>query len=88
MTSRYRGENAVPFSPKGMGIAPIIELSVVNEISLIADPPPFSWFWIKRIALNHPQCPSPTKEFPPKHHLLHHAQLVQDHSGASDTKAG
>src|SRR5258708_4954407 len=55
MTSRYRGENAVPLSPRGMGIAPIIDLSVVNETSLIADPPPFSWFWIKRIALNCPQ---------------------------------
>src|SRR2546423_5228396 len=29
MTSRYRGENAVPFSLKGVGIAPTIELSVV-----------------------------------------------------------
>jgi hypothetical protein len=38
-----------------MGIAPIIDLSVVNETSLMADPPPFSWFWIKRIALNRAQ---------------------------------
>ena len=29
MTSRYRGEKAVPFSLKGVGIAPTIELSVV-----------------------------------------------------------
>jgi len=31
MTSRYRGENAVPLSPRGVGIAPTIELSVVIE---------------------------------------------------------
>jgi hypothetical protein len=30
MTSRYRGENAVPFSLKGVVIAPTIELSVVS----------------------------------------------------------
>ena len=29
MTSRYRGENAVPLSLKGVGIAPTVELSVV-----------------------------------------------------------
>jgi hypothetical protein len=35
MTSRYRGENAVPlFTEDGMGIAPIIKLSVVNGTSV------------------------------------------------------
>jgi len=29
LTSRYRGENAVPLSLKGVGIAPTVELSVV-----------------------------------------------------------
>ena len=29
MTSRYRGENAVPLSLQGVGIAPTIELAVV-----------------------------------------------------------
>ena len=29
MTSRYRGENAVPLSLKGVGIAPTVEPSVV-----------------------------------------------------------
>jgi hypothetical protein len=29
MTSRYRGENAVPFSLKGVGIPPTVGLSVV-----------------------------------------------------------
>ncbi len=34
MTSRYRGENAVPFSLKGVGIAPTVELSVVIGLSV------------------------------------------------------
>src|SRR2546429_7952433 len=34
MTSRYRGEKAVPFSLKGMGITPIVERSVVSGIDV------------------------------------------------------
>ena len=34
MTSRYRGEKAVPFSLKGMGIPPIVERSVVSGIDV------------------------------------------------------
>src|SRR5258708_35070400 len=39
-TSRYREENAVPFSLKGVGIAPTIELSVVigMGIPLLSSP--------------------------------------------------
>jgi hypothetical protein len=33
-TSRYRGEKAVPFSLKGMGITPIVERSVVSGIDV------------------------------------------------------
>src|SRR5713226_7530158 len=34
MTSRYRGEKAVPLSLKGVGIAPTVELSVVIGMSV------------------------------------------------------
>ncbi len=45
MTSRYRGENAVPLSLQGVGIAPTVELSVVIGMGIpLLSFPRFSQF--------------------------------------------
>ncbi len=51
MTSRYRGENAVPFSLRGVGIAPTIELAVVIGMGIPCCPSPVFTVLDKRIAL-------------------------------------
>ena len=56
MTSRYRGENAVPLSLRGVGIAPTVELSVVIGMGIPLLSFPVFTVSDKRIAL--PALPS------------------------------
>ena len=51
MTSRYRGENAVSLSLRGVGIAPTIELVVVIGMGIPCCPSPVFTVLDKRIAL-------------------------------------
>src|SRR5260221_9180948 len=60
MTSRYRGEDAVPlFTWRDGNCAHHQTISCQPDVHSAAGPPPFSRFWIKRIAASGSHSPPP-----------------------------